>query len=443
MRIKYILDDPDIDRSIELVDELQANGIITDYNSQVLGVDDKEIVLDNVSPSQELTDIVNSHQGYSISLGPDDSSPFEAEDGIPDVAKIGTVPTPNYPINEGNDGNQEVKVFSETDSSEIEIDQNNMAKKNFNDPALDPNGVAVETKEAAVVADQAKEMNDYDPAAGSLDSFDVEPFTDEEIESANNVEVDVNHDGEVKVFDDEECPCEGETEEIDETKIETFSDEEVDAMPSPEEVEAAAEDLNEQVDVFSARKKRLFSARLKLKRLSKKARKMKSFAEELDESEKKDVVEDIVAILQDAPEIKDEVMESIGEVTTMADEEEVVDETAVEEVADAPVEEEATAAIDEVVEEPVVNDTESEFEGDIDAFSDEEIDAAPETEEEDVEVLDEIDVEAPVESEEEEEITEVGKVFCKTFSAQDDVAAYRRQQLDRMMKNSPMRNTRR
>lgn len=410
MKIKYTLEDPDADKSLALVDELVKAGVITDRDSQILGIYDDEIVLEDVYPSDQLTEILALYPGYKIFTDPSETDAFKPEEGLTDLDKIGTVNDPNYKVddqtNQDNDlstiklfPEPELKLFSSEGSGRVykNINFNKIMRnrRNFNDPALDPNGVAKDGQQAAVEAEAKKDDANYTPAEGSFSSTDVEPFSQAEIDKANNVEVEVNGNEEVKVF----------------------SEEEIENMTDPDEIEETAEEMENEETTFSAKKKRLFAAKRRLRRINSIRANRRSFAEELTEKEQSDVIEDIVAILNDAPEIRDAVADEVDELSPS------VEETTVEETTTASDEPEVTeeTTTEETVEDPeVTTEAEDPVEKTVEETTTEE---TPEGEE--TETIDE-DYDAD----------HTGEVFCKTFS-NDNVKNYRRQVLAQMAAQTP------
>lgn len=432
MKIKFTGTNPDPDVSLALVDDLVKNKIITDRDEQILGIYDEEVQLEGIYPSEELTLVLAEYPDWKISTDPSETDAFKPEEGLPDADKVGTVPDPIYKNEEeGEELIEDLKGIKLFPESEItfseksgERDNNNnfnnktMSKrKNFDDPALNPEGVALDATQTEVDVEQTQDDANYDPAGEGFSSVDVAPFTDEEIKRANDIEVE-STDGEITVF----------------------SDEEIEKMADPDEVERLADEMELEETAFAERKKRLFSAKRRLRKVNSRRIDRKTFAEELSESEKSAVIEDIVAILEDAPEIKDAVAEEVeGLVTEAAEEPETeVTEEVVETPAEEPVTEEVTTE-EPVVEEEVPATEEDpveteEEELDVEAFSEEEIEGAPETEvEETVEVTEEPAEEPEVTEEDEEtnEGEEIGRVFCKAFS-EDSVKNYRTQQLAKM-----------
>lgn len=456
MKIKFTGADVNPDVSLNLVDDLVKENIITNRDEQILGIYDNEIHLDGVLPSEELSTLLEMYPGWKITTDPSETDAFVPEEGLPDVDKIGTVPDPNYPTEDTNDNLENIELFPESETTFSEKtgkkhnvnSSNNMSKrKNFDDPTLTPEGVAVEATETEVVETQEKDDQNFNPDAGGFDGQDVAPFTDEEIDKANDVEVDSN-DGEITVF----------------------SDEEIEEMIDPDQIEQIAEEMEQEETSFADRKKRLFTAKRRLRKVNSKRAARKSFSDELTDSEKSDIIEDIVAILEDAPDIKEAVVTEVGEFETPAKEEEtfneetpaeeVVVETPVEEV-ETPTEEQVVVESEETpaevteevtVETPAEPETETEeteeTEMDIDAFSDDEIEEAPETEV--AEVTEEVETpvdpeteieEAPAEEVEEqvEEGEEIGRVFCKAFS-NDSVKDYRHQMIAEMSQKQSSHN---
>lgn len=455
MKIKYNGTDPNMDNSINLVDELVKEGIITDRESQIVGIYDNEILLTDINPSEQLVDIVNRYGGYKINTAPEETDPFKPEDGLPDVSKIGAVPDLTTQVEDDPQNGElnfslsEIELFPETELGSGNVDKNNSNfsqeimnknRKNFNDPTLDPNGVAKECQQAEVESTAKKDDANYTPAEGSLSSVDVEPFSKEDIEKANDVEVEMQGNQEVKVF----------------------SEQEIEEMDDPEDVEKVAEEMEEEQKTFSARQKRLFSAKRRLSRINRKVSDRKAFAEELSEKETSDVIEDIVAILNDAPEIRAAVAEEVEDLVLDHNEETVVEQPT-EEIVETPmVEEEVETASEEPVEETPVEDTETvvEPEGEVTEFSDDEIDSAIESNldaiidgdtdseensgEESTPEIEETVAEETIESDETEEdnseeeynSNEAGEIFCRAFS-EDGVANYRRQVLAEMAKHTP------
>jgi len=448
MKIKFIGSEVDPDISLNLVDDLVKNGIITDRDEQILGIYENEVQLDGIYPSQELSDVMVLYPDWKLNTDPSETDAFEPEDGLSDEEKIGSVPDPTYKDEEGEELIEELKnieLFPESETTFSEksgekdtninsFNNKSMQKKrkNFDDPAVNEEGVAVVATQTEVEATQDKDDANYDPAEEGFSSVDVAPFTDEEIEKANDVEVD-----------------------SDEGEITVFSDEEIEEMVDPDEVEKLADEMETEENTFAERKKRLFSAKRRLRKVNSRRSERKSFAEELSESEKSAVIEDIVAILEDAPEIKDAVAEEVeGLVTADADEHDVeVTEDVVETpVVETPVEETTEEVTEETTEEPAVEETvteetvetpaeEEEVEEDededleVEAFSDEEIEEAPETEVVETEEQDETETFEEhcnsEDAEEESEGDEIGRVFCKAF-CEDPVKSFRREQLAKM-----------
>lgn len=442
MKIKYNGNSPDIEAAIALTDELVNAGIITDKDNQVLGIYDSEIQLDEIFPSDGLTAILLNYPDWKINTDPSETDAFNPEEGLPDVDKIGTVPDPTY--QDEIEENINIELFPESENmfSEKSGRQTNninnskpMARKNFDDPNLTEKGVAIEATQTEVEKDQNQNDANYNPAEGEFSSVDVAPFTDEEIERANDVEVDSN-DGEITVF----------------------TEEEIEEMTDPEEVEQLAETMETEEDTFAARQKRLFSAKRRLRKVNSKRLARKSFSDELTESEKSSVIEDIVAILEDAPEIKEAVVEEVDDLTlnnqpeAYAETEETETETEVE----TPVETTETTTETETETVPEVTETETETtvetpaepeteeeeeteeEVDVEAFSEEEIEEAPEVLEE--APLEETEVETEVETEPESETEteseegcesegeKIGRIFNKAF-AEDPIKNFRHQVL--------------
>lgn len=419
MKIKYTLEDPDTDKSVALVDDICKSGLITDRDNQIIGIYDTEIILDDVYPSEELSAILENYPGYKIFTDPKEVDAFHPEDGLPDVTKIGTVPSPTYEIQDQGDNDlstlqlfpeSEINTFSPQGSGEVEnkdsFNNSKIMKKNFNDPTLDPNGVSKDGQQSAVVAEAKKDNANYTPAEGSFSSVDVEPFSQAEIDKANDVQVEVNGNEEVKVF----------------------SDEEIESITDPTEAETLANEMEEEETTFSEKKKRLFAAKRRIRRANSKRADRKSFAEELTDKEKSDVIEDIVAILNDAPEIREAVAEEVDElspeVTTTSEKvEETVTETPADETVitdtavETPVEEPSTAAEEETVEETVTETPEETVEETVTETPSEEIEEMPE------------DYDAD----------NVGDLFCKSFS-EDSVANARRAMLAEMAKYTPSRH---
>lgn len=445
MKIKFTGTNPDPDVSLALVDDLVKNKIITDRDEQILGIYDEEVQLEGIYPSEELTLVLAGYPDWKINTDPSETDAFKPEEGLPDADKVGTVPDPTYKNEEeGEELIEDLKGIKLFPESEItfseksgERDNNNnfnnktMSKrKNFDDPALNPEGVAIDATQTEVDVEQTQDDANYDPAGEGFSSVDVAPFTDEEIKRANDIEVE-STDGEITVF----------------------SDEEIEEMADPDEVERLADEMELEETAFAERKKRLFSAKRRLRKVNSRRIDRKTFAEELSESEKSAVIEDIVAILEDAPEIKDAVAEEVEGLVTEAAEEPEAEVT--EEVVETPAETEETTVepepetpAEEVTEEVTTEEEPVETEEeelDVEAFSEEEIEGAPETEvEETVEVTEEPAEEPEVTEEDEEtnEGEEIGRVFCKAFS-EDSVKNYRTQQLAKMAEEQSSYRTRR
>lgn len=451
MKIKNTSSNADLEISLNLLDQLVEEGIITDKPNQVLGVTEEEITLSDVYPSQALSDILAQYPDYKLITDPSETNAFKPEDGLPDITKVGTVQDPNY---DNQELSNKIELFPDGKTSDniiksfnkvINMKQN---RKNFNE--LDENGVAVAGKQADVESTAKKDDANYNPSEGEFSSVDVEPFSQEEIDKANDVEVNVNGNSEVKVF----------------------SEEEIDEMTDPEEIEETVGAMEQDEQAFSDRKKHLFAAKRRLHRINSKFSARKSFAEELTDKEQSDVIEDIVAILQDAPEIREAVAEEVDELqgNKVTTESEEAEEPVVEETTEEPVVEET--------EEPVVEETASDDDDDDTsietmAFSDEEINEVegqvadiPSEEEAETEVedtnlatddsdmtgddadefteggIDDIESDDDEVSEEEEseyEAERAGNLFCKAFS-DNSVAAFKRGQLAKMAERTPGRN---
>lgn len=466
MKIKYTGTEPNLDTSLDIVQELADNGIITDRDSQVQGIYDNEIILENVTPSDKLTEIVNSHPDYQLVTDPNSTDAFAPEEGLADIDKVGTVPDPVYHTKDEDDDSSiaDIELFPETElvdteSEDQDVDRNKrnfnsttMRKnKNFNDPTLDSEGVSIEGKRPEIEERAEEDKSTENPGDGSF-GVDATPFTDEEIEAANDVHVELDGNQDVEVF----------------------SDDEIEDMTDPDEVEKIAEDMEKSQKEFSDRKKRLYSAKRRLHKINSKVADRKSFAEELTEKEQSDVIDDIVAILDDAPEIKESVLEEVeSSRDSEADEPEepTVDDTDKDEVKEAPKDDtedkepehvvEAEADDDETKPEDKVKDDEkskSEDEdedddtSDIDAFSDDEIENAPSSEdtpdsenvpesddEDDNESEDESEDDEDKDEEDEEEFCErASKAFTKAF-CEDSTKSFRHSMLEEMSKKSSIR----
>jgi len=445
MKIKYVGIDTE-GKSSELVTDLLKDlitqGIITDSDSQVIGVYDDLIILDDVYPSDGLSNVLLSYPDFKIFAAPDEVNPFHSEEGLTDEEKIGTVVEPSTVEVKDEDPDSLVginlfpeteTVFSEKESgiiNENKIDNfssNDMSKrKNFNE--LDPNGVSVEGQEAKVTAEQEKDDKEYTPSAGSFSSVDVEPFSQEEIDKANDVEVEMKGNEEIKVFSADEIES---LEDVDE-KIEGMG---------AEEIEKISDEMEKEEKTFSEGKKRLFAAKRRIRRVASKRLNRTTFSEDLSEKDKSDIIEDIVAILNDSEEIRDAVAEEIDEISPVVAEPEKEEEKVEEEVK-VEAEEPKAEAEPEHKEEPGEEHKEEE----VSAFTDDEIAEVEETtdEEKDETVGDE-EVEQEVQETEEAEpkydAERTGDVFCKTFS-EDTVANYRHSVLAEMANKMPQRTRR-
>lgn len=419
MKLKYIHPNPDADMSVALVNQLVDLGVIDDYENQVLGIYDNEIQLDNVALSDELTKTVNEHEGWQIQTDPRETKPFEPEQGLSDVDKVGSVPSPIY---ENEDESElenylpELFPVSEFEDSveSGEVDQNIVNKDNqeimkreqFNDPALDENGVAIQAKENEVKETVAEDKENFTPDAGGFDGPLEEPFTEEEIQRGNDVHVELDENDDVKVF--------SEGEEVE----------------NPDELEKVAEDIEEENKTFAEHKKRLYAAKRRLKKAYSLKNSRKSFAEELSEKETSEVIEDIVAILEDAPEIREAVAKEVDELNPEV-REEVKTEAECPECEEAK--EETPETFNEETKEEEVEETKTETE------------PAKETEEKvedenkdtfSEEVEEQVTEEVTEEPTEEEVAEATGEIFCKTFS-EDNVSNFRRKVLNQMAQNIP------
>lgn len=403
MKIKN--DSGNIDTSLNLLDDLIRNGVITNQDEQLIEVDDTFILLKDIYPSEELGEIVNQYPGYKIFTNPEETDPFEVEPGLSDEDKIGTVTVQEEVKGEPDESLDsvlsEISLFPEDELSEedngsgndnINFNSDNQMenRKNFNDPNLDPNGVAEEKKENPVVSEETKAVDEQDPNGGSFSSITgIKTFSDEEIAKAENLEVKVEEDGEIKLFSEEETK---EAEEL-------------------EKAEKELEEAEREEKAFNERKLRLYQAKRAIKRFCMKSKTRKTFAEELDAEEKDEVIKDITEILNECPEIATEVKQNVevfaetaGEVIAeekaeIADQDANKPEPQLDETA--PEHPETQPELQEEIEEPEIT-----------TFSEEEIEAAEVEEEgqpEDEVVVDE----------EEEDIDPEIEAYCERagFSA--------------------------
>lgn len=293
-----------IDESLNLLGDLLSSGVITDKDNQLVEVDDNFIALKDVLPSDKLGEIVGKYPGYKIFTGPNETDPFKPEPGLSDEDKIGTVTVQEY--KEDTDESldlvlNEISLFPEDELSEedngsgndninFNSDSEMKDRKNFNDPNLDPNGVAEETNQAPVVAEETAALKNQDPNGGSFSSIEgIQTFSDEEIERAGNLEVEITPEGEVKLF----------------------TDEEIEAMEDPEKAEKALEEAEREEKAFNEKKLRLYKAKRAIKRFTQRAKTRRTFSDELEPDEKDEVIQDITEILNECPEIASEVKQNV------------------------------------------------------------------------------------------------------------------------------------
>lgn len=380
MKLKYTGTEPDIENSLALLEQLRRENIVND-NDSILGVDEDMIELTGVYPSEDLTRVMEQHPDFMIQTTPDETDPFMAEDGLADKDKISTVPTQETLVEEDNFDLNEVQLFSDSDLEEAQEE-------------LEPNNDNLNSN-------MRKKFNEELPVEQEeLDVNEVDLFTEEELEAAESDE--------------------------NQSEIEAFSEEEIDEMKSVEEVEEATEKIEEADEAFCDNQKKLFAAKRKLRRVNSKYANRRNFTEELTEKEQSEVVDDIVAILQDSPEI----LGAVAEEVEMLKGPELT-ETFNEEVSEAPeAEVKEVEEKDEVVEaftdeEIAEAEGEEAEEDEVETFSEEEIE---ESEEEIVEDDDDDDDE-----DEDSEETRVGAVFARAF-AEDTVAATRMAMLADMRK---------
>lgn len=379
MKLKYTGTEPDIENSLVLLEHLRKENIVTD-NDSILGVDEDGIELTGVYPSEELTKVMEQHPDFIIQTTPDETDPFMAEDGLTDEDKIGTVPTQETLVEEDDFDLTEVQLFSDSDLEEAQEE-------------LEPNNDNLNSN-------MRKKFNEELPVEQEeLDVNEVDLFTEEELEAAES---------------DENQP-----------EIEAFSEEEIDEMNSVEEVEEATEKIEEADEAFCENQKKLFAAKRKLRRVNSKYANRRNFTEELTEKEQSEVVDDIVAILQDSPEILGAVAEEVEmlkgpELTETFNEE--------EEVSEAPEVEEVKEENEEIVEAFTDEEiAEAEEDDDVETFSEEEIEVVEEVEESSD------DDDEDDEDDDDTEETRVGAVFARAF-AEDTVAATRMAMLADMRK---------
>lgn len=431
MKIKNITQDHNLDVCLNLIDDLVKEAIITDKASQVLGVTDDEVSLSEVYPSQELSDILTAYPEFKIITDPSETNAFKPEEGLPDVNKVGTVQDPTYEDNE-----QSPELFPDTEVSDTIIKNfnkvNTMSKNRKNFDKVDENGVAIDEKQAAVESTERKDDANYNPAEGEFSSADVEPFNQEEIDKANDVGVNMDGNSEVKVF----------------------SEEEIDEMTDSEEIEETAKTMEEEEQTFSVGKKRLFAAKRRLHRINSKFAERKSFAEELSDKEQSDVIEDIVAILQDAPEIRDAVAEEVEELQgTETPAKDSTEEVFNEDIAPSVIEDEDEADTESIETMAFSDDEIAEVEDEVaDIPSEEEVteqveetdeaaddpDMTSDNEEEVEEEVEESEDEYKDDEEDENGVTEAGNLFVKSFSS-DSVSSFKRSQLAKMAERTPGR----
>ena len=371
MKFEYKGENPDADNSLELIADLEEAGVIKD-KEDILAIYPEYVEVQNITPSDELTEVLNGHPEFTISPAPGEFDPMHKDEGIEDIDKVGLK---TDPINTNPDPESEI----ETEGKELFNNNHiNKMKRKFNEEGVAPEALKPEVDAKAEIKEET-----YNPAGDGLGL--PEPFTEEEIEEANNVTVETDGNNGVTVFTEEEI--ENET--------------------SPEEAEAKAEDMEQEQKEFSEHKKRLFSAKLRLRRLSRKGSSLKTFTEELTEEEKEDIKDDIVAILNESDEIREAVANEVSEidapeidpVQTEAEEAEKPEET---EVKPEAKEEETPKAEEEEMPE---------------AFSDEEIAEAEEAEEADDEDKDKETEKCCEEPEGKTSFaTRAGRVFCSSFS---------------------------